>query len=184
MQVYWNYFRSGGGYVSFLLFVVCCFVTQILFTGTDYWVTLWTNAEELRHRRAASASNTSLNSNSSFNDMSADFFNSTTSNASDDHPNITEVEWIDNIDTMTGVYVYTAMISGLFAFSMLRTIHFFLMCMTSSINLHNDMFQSVIRTPLDFFDKNPVGNDLEMDPIGIVHNFSFIHLFIHYQDAF
>jgi hypothetical protein len=33
----------------------------------------------------------------------------------------------------------------------------FIACIISSINLHNKMFQAVIRSPLQFFDDNPVG---------------------------
>lgn len=47
--------------------------------------------------------------------------------------------------------------AALFVLSLGRTVLFFVMCMTSSRNLHNRMFQSVIRVPIKFFDTHPVG---------------------------
>jgi len=65
--------------------------------------------------------------------------------------------WKDEIDTTTGIYVYSALIGCLLVFSIARGIHFFIICMVSSIKLHDQMFQALIRTPLSFFDSNPVG---------------------------
>lgn len=153
-RVYWNYFISGGGCFPFFVFIVNSLMAQILFSGSDFWLTLWTNSEERRARDRSFTDNSSILTNSS----------------SEENPfNVTEVidpfagpapftgDWWKDPDTYTGVYVFTILIVGVFVFTMIRTIHYFLMCMTSSVNLHNNMFQSVIRAPLLFFDQNPVG---------------------------
>ncbi len=71
--------------------------------------------------------------------------------------NSSRTGWVEHIDTITGVYVYTILIVGMFIFSLIRSVHFFIMCMKSSISLHKKMFESVIRSPVLSFDKNPVG---------------------------
>ncbi len=71
--------------------------------------------------------------------------------------NSTSSSWEDNIDTNTGIYVYTILIVGVFIFSLIRTVHFFILCMKSSVKLHDQMFHAAIRAPLLFFDRNPVG---------------------------
>jgi ABC-type multidrug transport system fused ATPase/permease subunit len=112
-------------------------------------LTLWTNAEELRARQGNVSENSS-------------FLTITETNVSNVTEEIEEIapfsgEWWKEPDTYTGIYVFTILIVCVFIFSMVRTIHYFLMCMISSINLHNRMFQSIIRAPLLFFDQNPVG---------------------------
>ena len=144
-RIYWDYFRAGGGALSFILLAASCIVTQVLFSGTDYWLTLWTDAEEVR----ASNSSDSPTSNETRNSTEAD-----------DSLPARSTSWMDNIDTQKGVYVYTILLVGLFIFSMIRSVHFFVTCMSTSINLHNNMFDSVIRAPVLFFDKNPIGRIL------------------------
>ena len=39
----------------------------------------------------------------------------------------------------------------------IRAILTFLTCLAAARNLHNKMFKSVLRTPILFFDTNPVG---------------------------
>ncbi len=112
--------------MSILLLILSCLFTQVLFSASDFWLNIWTNAEEIR----------ALNETISINSTS----------------------WQDQVDTITGVYVYTILIVGVFIFSMIRTVHFFLLSLYASIKLHDNMFKVVIRTPLLFFDQNPVGN--------------------------
>lgn len=126
LAVYGKYVHSGGGYISFMLLVLSSVLAQALFSATDYWLNLWTNAEQLRA-------------------------NSTTSG------NVTEQSWQEEIDTTTGIYVYSILVLGVFIFSLIRTVHLFFMCLFSSVKLHNEMFHSIIRSPLLFFDRNPVG---------------------------
>ena len=53
--------------------------------------------------------------------------------------------------------IYALIIAGLVVSSMARTISFFVLCMRSSRNLHNNMFMRLVRAPCRFFDTNPVG---------------------------
>nr|WEU39104.1 NIES ABC protein [Daphnia magna] len=151
-KVYWEYFRSGGSCMSLFTMTVTCIITQVLFSGSDYWLTLWTNAEELR------ATHSNVTENSTYTPVTENGFFNVTSGT--EETAVFSGAWWKNPDTYTGVYVFTILIICVFIFSFIRTIHYFVMCMISSINLHNRMFQSVIRTPLLFFDQNPVGRVL------------------------
>jgi ATP-binding cassette subfamily C (CFTR/MRP) protein 4 len=130
--------------------MLSCVITQFLFSGSDYWLSLWTDAEQLRASRGNSSS-----SNSTDYIDDPEFYNSTFPVKRDDSSAYTD--WLESLDTYTGIYVFTILTAGLFIFSLIRSIHFFVMCMKSSVNLHNSMFQSLIRAPLLFFDRNPVG---------------------------
>ncbi|XP_045033102.1 ATP-binding cassette subfamily C member 4 isoform X3 [Daphnia magna] len=151
-KIYWEYFRSGGSCMSLFTMTVTCIITQVLFSGSDYWLTLWTNAEELR------ATHSNVTENSTYIPVTENGFFNVTSGT--EETAVFSGAWWKNPDTYTGVYVFTILIICVFIFSFIRTIHYFMMCMISSINLHNRMFQSVIRTPLLFFDQNPVGRVL------------------------
>jgi len=121
LSIYWKYLHTGGGYISLIFLVLFFLGAQVFYSGSDYWLNIWTNAEQMH--------NSSSNSSS----------------------------WEDELDTNTGIYVYSILISCLFLFSIARGIHFFIICMISSVKLHDQMFQALIRAPLSFFDSNPVG---------------------------
>ena len=156
-----------------MIFTTSFLITQVLFLGTDYWLTVWTNAEELRSLRAkpnvtdsnlletflTESNYSELNAiESSFSDY-PDFLTTESSPVDVDSTNQTTTasNWMENIDTHTGVYVYSILVGCLFVFTLVRTTHFFQICMSSSAKLHNKMFESIIRSQLAFFDQNPVG---------------------------
>lgn len=124
-SVYWKYFRAGGSYFSLAILVTSCISTQILFSASDYWLNLWTNAGQ--------TTNTTSKTN---------------------HYNLYQ----GNIELATGIYVYSFLIGSFLILSIFRAVYFFIYCLSSSANLHNQMAEAVIRTPLSFFESNPVGN--------------------------
>ncbi|KAK7083945.1 Multidrug resistance-associated protein 4, partial [Halocaridina rubra] len=143
-EVYLKYCRAGGSWCLLVILFTMNVATQVLFSGTDYWLSYWANGEQLRGRVLLDNNDTLSNllrNESSFSYQDAPIPKG-------------------YLDTMTNVYVYTGMIVGLFFLSLGRTILFFIMCMTSSRMLHNRMFKSVIRVPIKFFDTHPVGQIL------------------------
>ncbi len=62
-----------------------------------------------------------------------------------------------DVSIETGTYVYSGILGGAFIFAGLSTVQFYVMCTVSSMKLHNQMFNAVLRSPMSFFDKNPVG---------------------------
>ena len=53
--------------------------------------------------------------------------------------------------------VYGGLVGGLCVVSIIRTISLFVLCMRSSVALHDNMFRSITGAPCRFFDINPVG---------------------------
>ncbi|XP_042212324.1 ATP-binding cassette sub-family C member 4-like isoform X2 [Homarus americanus] len=142
--IYLEYFLAGGGWVLVIILFVSSIATQVLFSGTDYWLSYWANGEQMRAHLAIESNDTVVNL--SGNDSS---FSYSSAPVPDGY-----------LDTVTNVYVYAGLTAGLFVLSLGRTILFFVMCMTSSRKLHNRMFQSVIRVPIKFFDTHPIGQIL------------------------
>ncbi|XP_068230341.1 ATP-binding cassette sub-family C member 4-like isoform X1 [Palaemon carinicauda] len=143
-EVYVKYCRAGGSWCLIIILFTMNVATQVLFSGTDYWLSFWANGEQIRGRLMISG-----------NDTEFHYSNNDSSFSYEDAPVPKGY-----LDTMTNVYVYSGMIAGLFFLSLGRTILFFVMCMTSSRTLHNRMFKSVIRVPIKFFDTHPVGQIL------------------------
>ncbi len=115
--IYWLYIRSGGGFLLISTLVISNIITQTLFNGSDYFLSLWTDNES----------------------------RNTTQNI------------ISDLDRNTNIIIFSALVGGLFVFSLVRTTAFFTVCMKSSIILHNRLFESVIRASISFFDNNPIG---------------------------
>ena len=53
--------------------------------------------------------------------------------------------------------IYGGLVGGLCLLSVIRTISLFVLCMRSSVALHDNMFKSITGAPCRFFDINPVG---------------------------
>ena len=64
---------------------------------------------------------------------------------------------IENFTTQQNVMIYAGQMLALFVFSLFRGVLFFMLCMRSSVRLHDRLFNSVVRAPMSFFDNNPIG---------------------------
>ena len=155
---YWKYFRSGSSVFSFILFVFCCILAEVLFYAADYWLNLWTEAEH------ANWSNFSLSStlppNAENFSVDSQIKNAFSTKSNDD--------WV--LDTNTGIYVYSILIAGVIVFGYIRAAHFYSICMGASTKLHGDAFNAVLRAPILFFDQNPVGTFFYNKNVGISFN--------------
>ena len=125
--------------------MLSCVICEFLNSGSDYWLSLWTDAEQL-HNNKTDTSNVTL-------------VKTTDDNLYTIHDVKDDSDWLQELDTYTGIYTFTGLVIGLFIFTSISSIHFFYMCTKSSINLHNRMFGAVIRAPLSFFDRTPVGKN-------------------------
>ena len=69
---------------------------------------------------------------------------------------------VDNtkVDTYHSLVIYGCLIIACMFVTILRSVMFIKSCMTSSINLHNAMFSSILRGAMLFFDTNPSGRIL------------------------
>ncbi|XP_049948143.1 ATP-binding cassette sub-family C member 4-like [Schistocerca serialis cubense] len=135
-QTVWQYFRAAGG--LFLLFSVAIMivVAQIITSGSDYVVTFWSNTEVLRtslqmQLEAAGGSNQTLSE---------------------------ELESLPPSEFF--LELYGGLVVGCILLTQIRSIAFFKMCMRASRNMHNTMFNCILRAPMRFFDTNPSGRIL------------------------
>lgn len=71
-----------------------------------------------------------------------------------------EFFWDGPLSRDSMIYVYSAMIVGIILLWQLQTIVYFTVCMWASVNLHSDMFRSILRTTMYFYNTNPAGRIL------------------------
>ncbi|PSN47509.1 hypothetical protein C0J52_02251 [Blattella germanica] len=81
-------------------------------------------------------------------------FSNTTSHNEENMPSY----WLP--DTETCIYVYAGLIAAIIIFAIGCTMSFFKICMKASENLHNTMFESIVRASMWFFNNNPSGQIL------------------------
>ncbi|KAG8186529.1 hypothetical protein JTE90_023957 [Oedothorax gibbosus] len=172
-QVYSEYVKSGAGCLLRSVMLFAYIGTQVLFNGSDFWLTAWTNSEQMKYNVKncwAHANKTLLNETGVYNDtyglIDFDHFKWTVANVSDDCPRLTNNYMLDEGDavrltnTPFNLSVYAGLVATVFLLSLVRTTSFFYMCMKASRTLHNKMFRCVLRSPVSFFDSNPVGRVL------------------------
>jgi ATP-binding cassette subfamily C (CFTR/MRP) protein 4 len=147
-QVYLGYFRAGGNccviFILFTLFIL----TQILASISDYFITYWVNIEQ-------------EDANKIMKDTKLDTtdFNRTTkrdvnTKAADDETDF----WHFSRDT--SIYIYSVIIGSLIIITLVRSVTFFTVCMRASTRLHDNMFGSITRATMRFFNTNSAGRIL------------------------
>jgi len=62
-----------------------------------------------------------------------------------------------DLTTHQRIAIYGGIVGGSISIVILRAVLAFVICLAAARNLHNKMFKSVLRTPILFFDTNPVG---------------------------
>ncbi|XP_063223831.1 ATP-binding cassette sub-family C member 4-like [Bacillus rossius redtenbacheri] len=179
-SVYMKYFTIGGSCIILTALFLSLIIGQSASSGSDYWVTYWTNMELERFLQANCAKVGNLTEMTYNGSETAGLFldpdeldeNSTigftsevpsvtgmprfNTNNSDDCSNFKPVPF----STEVSLYIYGAFIAGSVLLTLLRSIFFFNVCMSSSVNLHNTMFSSILQGTMRFFDTNPSGRVL------------------------
>ena len=62
-----------------------------------------------------------------------------------------------DLSTNERIGIYGGIVSGSVFFVFFRTILSFLICIAAARHLHNKMFKAILRSPILFFDTNPLG---------------------------
>ena len=145
LSIYWKYFRSGSNHCTLFLLLLSSVVTQVLFTGSDYWLNIWTKAEEAK---GVDLGPVPPGVPSYFEE------NSTSSNSS--NSKFLEIYFI-GWERENYIIIYSVIVGIFSIFSMARTLLFFKVCMDASVGLHNGSFQGIMRAPMRFFEVNPLG---------------------------
>ncbi|XP_026805619.1 probable multidrug resistance-associated protein lethal(2)03659 isoform X1 [Rhopalosiphum maidis] len=136
-SIYLSYISAGGNAftIAFLLFI--CIFTQILGTGGDYWISYWVNLEDNVFR------NTESKSMNISNFITGALF---------DTPMVISREFC--------VIIYSIINIALLVVIVIRCAMFVSVLMSASMNLHNNMFNAIIRATIYFFNTNPSGRIL------------------------
>ncbi|XP_060072940.1 ATP-binding cassette sub-family C member 4-like isoform X1 [Ylistrum balloti] len=161
-RVYFDYFKAGSGIFSFTILVLLNLLAQTAYVMSDWWLSIWSNQEEYRHYMIVQ--------DQALRDLGH---------------NITNIT-IPYVDTHQNIYIFTGIIVAVFLFGILRALMFFKVAVDASMNLHNSMFNRLLRVPIAFFDTNPVGRILNrfskdtghMDDMLPITFFDFIQCFL------
>lgn len=79
-------------------------------------------------------------------------------NSSEDNPALAAAFVVQNDNINMGIY--TLLLVLLFIFGLSKTIFTFLVCLASSIKLHDTVFKRLLRAPISFYETNPLGRIL------------------------
>ncbi|KAI4466024.1 atp-binding cassette sub-family c [Holotrichia oblita] len=150
-----DYIISAGNII--ILFLVCLILlfSQSACSGADYWISYWTEQEEIRHSEVIIGPNNLV-------------FHTTTHVPSKSHTtsnnfsktNALKYDQDELIDTYFAIYVYAGLIAAMIIFAILRSYLFFRSTSKASKNLHERMFNCLLKAPMRFFDTNPSGRVL------------------------
>ena len=130
-KAYGVYLQAGGGCTALLVIIMFMGSAQILFTFSDWWLSVWTDYVESDQKHSRNESSL----------LSGELHRSPVLGAS----------------KMVNIYIYSGQTVLILFLAIARTIIFFIVCMRSSVRLHDRLFQRLSRAPMFFFDNNPVG---------------------------
>nr|CAD7576118.1 unnamed protein product [Timema californicum] len=148
-STYMEYFKSGTNYFFIFLMAALFLLAQGAASLADYWASFWTIQEEMRnYYRSMDVSIVTL-SKENLTAYQTDMGNSRSL-----------IALLDLHSTEFCLYMYTGIILILTVLAGLRSYMFYKICVRCSERLHNNMFNSVIRTTMRFFDLNPSGRIL------------------------
>ncbi|CAG9837334.1 unnamed protein product [Diabrotica balteata] len=133
--VYRAYFKAGGNCCVIFIFFFLFLLTQIFASASDYYLSYWVNLEQ-----QDSAANLTQSTGHSSNET------------------ITNNFW--HFSRETSIYIYSGLIVLLVVITLVRSFTFFIVCMRASTRLHDNMFISITRATMRFFNTNSSGRIL------------------------
>ncbi|XP_049801524.1 ATP-binding cassette sub-family C member 4-like [Schistocerca nitens] len=130
--VVWEYFRAGGGVCGVSAVAALILVSQVVTSGSDYVITYWSNTEVRR---------SSLRLTSAADQAAA-----------------SQLEALPPARFF--LELYGGLVLGCILLNLVRVRAFFYLCLRASRNLHDRMFNCILRAAMRFFDTNPSGRIL------------------------
>ena len=61
------------------------------------------------------------------------------------------------MNSLTPAEIYSGLVGSAVLLSILRAVLFYFLCVNAARKLHNMMFGAILRAPVRFFDRNPIG---------------------------
>ncbi len=133
-DVYIDYVKSGANIFTGLVLFVASIGTHACATGSDLWISKWTNDEDLQldelHHHQNDSSSLNL-----------------------------EYKYIQETNQYN-MMVYGILVLSLIFLCATMVVQYFLICMQASKTLHKNMFEKLLKAQSLFFDTNPNGRIL------------------------
>ncbi|KAI4466022.1 atp-binding cassette sub-family c [Holotrichia oblita] len=138
-SLFLQYMLAGGNIFVVIIVFSLYSLAQAAASGVDYFVSYWTNVEELRNAHTMPNFTEFANGNETVAAI---------------------IARQELMSTEVCIYIYAGLIVSLFVIALSRSMLFYKVAMIASENLHNNMFMNVIYTSMRFFDLNPSGRIL------------------------
>ncbi|KAK7154854.1 hypothetical protein R3I93_009716 [Phoxinus phoxinus] len=131
LRMYWKYFRAGANAVMLIFLVLLNLLAQVFYILQDWWLSYW--ATEQGKLDSTNVTNGTLT-------------------------NGTNTPQPLNLDFYLGIYA--GLTGATIIFGFVRFLIMFNCLVRSAETLHSRMFNSILKTPVRFFDINPIGRIL------------------------
>ncbi|XP_067128878.1 ATP-binding cassette sub-family C member 4-like [Centruroides vittatus] len=138
ISVYKEYLNAGSSFLFRIFLLLMLVVAQSTTTVSEYWLVKWLHNKRIYAENVNSVENLTFNSTIFKNSEDKGLYNSEKYN----------------------VYVYFGLICAVFFTTILSALLLYNIFVAASLELHKNMFRCIIRTPISFLDKNPVGKVL------------------------
>ncbi|XP_039296327.1 multidrug resistance-associated protein 4-like [Nilaparvata lugens] len=154
-RVYKSYISASGNFFMVIYCLLLCILTQLFGSGGDFWITYWVNLEEQKLLREQQGVDIHLNLTTNSTSEVTKSNNGTYIYADGDYL-LRTTPWFD-LTQRTCMYIFTFFIAGVVLVTLIRSFTFVRMCVRASMTLHDNMFNSVTRATMKFFNTNSSG---------------------------
>uniref|UniRef100_A0A673BSI4 Cystic fibrosis transmembrane conductance regulator n=1 Tax=Sphaeramia orbicularis TaxID=375764 RepID=A0A673BSI4_9TELE len=131
-HVYVKYFTTGCSYMVLLIIVLLSIIAEVAYILQDWWLVYWAKQQVFNSTTSVVDSRNGINVTPSDEDLGLNFY----------------------------LGIYTGLTVAAVVFGYARSLVIFHGLVRSAQTLHNNMFSAVLRTPVRFFDVNPIGRIL------------------------
>ncbi|KAL3283452.1 hypothetical protein HHI36_006596 [Cryptolaemus montrouzieri] len=160
-SIFWYYVNSSGNVLSVGLIVLLLIICQLFLNLSDYWLTVWSEQENIRSSSKTNTLFHNENLSNSTNIKLHDWMYS----MNDSFYKWTDLVYINSrehvlvkVDIMRMMYLVIIVTSV--SLILIRSIFLFHVCINASKSLHNKMFSCLLAAPLKIFYTNSPGNTL------------------------
>ncbi|CAM1297575.1 ABCC4 (predicted) [Pycnogonum litorale] len=152
-KVYWNFFYTGGIVFGIFMIPLSNIVLAMFNTGSDYWLKIWTEADQ----------NNSVSLNQTVDMVKK--VNESLSQISNLSSDCTIFHSFSNIggcglSEMHFLLIFSILAVGTVLTGILSYAYAFMICTKAAKQLHDNMFKRMLDVPMQFFNVNPIGRIL------------------------
>uniref|UniRef100_A0A8C3AM35 Multidrug resistance-associated protein 4 n=1 Tax=Cyclopterus lumpus TaxID=8103 RepID=A0A8C3AM35_CYCLU len=131
-HVYLKYFSAGCNPLVLMAIVVLSVMAEVAYILQDWWLVYWAREEFFNSTAGPGSFKTGINATRSHQELNLNFY----------------------------LGIYSGLTAAAVVFGYARSLVIFRGLVRSAQALHNNMFSAVLRTPVHFFDVNPIGRIL------------------------